>query len=233
MLTYQIQTAFAAVGSLVRRNVERVQYPTEAETKMVLIKEIQDTFETYVPPGNNTQVKNSSRLSDFRENGRDIEVANIVKIVVARNPPRKLPGENKRGATEKTKAEPPLKLQRTEESQVCLKNMMLQFFGRQPGLGELCPPPCPFKHEPVGNINQPMFDKAVSAGPNLFGPIFQTGNWEKKLKTAFGGLDNNGRQHPILNPTGNPIKPRGYQGAGGRGGGRIQGGRGRGRGRNG
>jgi hypothetical protein len=230
MLTYQIQTAFATVGSLLRRNVPRVQCATEDETKLVLIQEIQDIFEKCVPPGNNTQVT-SSRLSDFRESGKDIEVANIIKIVVARSPPKKLQGE-KRGATER-RVEPPLKLQRSEDSQVCLKNMMLQFFGRQPGLGELCPSPCPFKHESVGSINQTMFDKAVSAGLNLFGPIFQTGNWEKKLKTAFGGLDNNGHQHPILSPTGNPIKPRGYQGTGGRGGGRLQGGRGRGRGRNG
>jgi hypothetical protein len=232
MLTYQIQTAFATVGSLVRRNEPRFQYPTETETKMVLIKEIQAIFEKFVPPGNNTQV-NSSRLSDFRENGKDVEVANLIKKIVTRNPQKKAPEDSKRASpTEKQgKVEPPLKFQRTEEGQgVCLKNMMLQFFGRQPGLGELCPPSCPFKHESVGITTQTFFDKAIGAGPNVFGPMFKSGNWENKLRTAYGGTDNNGHQHPILNSDGSQTKPRGYQGTQGRGGGR---GRGRGRGRNG
>ena len=116
-----------------------------------------------------------------------------------------------------------------KEANVCLRNIMLQFFGKQDGLGDICNPGCTFSHTPVGQFNQATFDKALRNGTSIFGDIFVTGGWEKKLEEAYGGTHTNGRQRPLLTPKGDKVTLKPPAVGGGRGGGRG-GARGRGRG---
>ena len=228
LLTSQIQTAFATVGSLLRNNDKRFQYPTERETKKALIIEIQEIFERVIPPANNIMT-NQTRLLHFQTSGRESETLVVIQTLLGNWHPGKKPqGEPKKSSRkeEGKSGERPSKIQKLVD-RPCLRNIMLQFFGKQAGLGDVCPSSCFFNHDPVGHINQTDFDKAVAADPNLFGPIFSTNGCEKKLRTAFGGLDNNGFQHPLLTPEGEQVQAKAPQG----GRGPNPSGRGRGRGR--
>jgi hypothetical protein len=229
MLTYQIQAAFAKVGGLLRSNDSRPQYPTEPETKNILILEVQAVFEDTIPPANNV-LTNATRLLNFQASGKESESLKVIQTVLKSGSAVKQPGETKtpprRDESTRNIGERPNKIQKLGD-RPCLKNIMLQFFGKQAGLGDTCPPSCIFRHDPVSNISVTEFERAVSSGPNIFGTIFKTNGCLAKLRTAFGGEDNNGRQHPLLTPEGNQVQARAPQG----GRGPIPGGRGRGRGR--
>jgi hypothetical protein len=232
LLTSQIQTAFATVGSLLRDTVGRFQHPTESETKKALIVEIQEIFDRVVPPANNIMT-NQTRLLFFQTSGRESETLVVLQTLLGKCHPAKKPqGEPKKPLRkeEGKSGERPSKIQKLVD-RPCLRNIMLQFFGKQAGLGDVCPSSCFFNHDLVSQINQTDFDKAVAAGPNLFGPIFSTNGCEKKLRTAYGGLDNNGFQHPLLTPEGEQVQAKAHQG--GRGPNPNGRGRGRGRGRGG
>ena len=226
LVTHQIQLAFCMVASILRKNEPRLKCATPAEAKAVLIAEIQGIFERTVAPGSNHWA-NASRILEFKSSGKLGATMTLVQALKKKQVSTPTGAKKRRVVGEEdTPSEKRQKL--PKEANVCLRNIMLQFFGKQDGLGDICNPGCAFSHTPVGQFNQATFDKAMRNGTSIFGDIFATGGWGKKLEDAYGGTHTNGRQRPILTPKGDKITPKSPAIGGGRGGGR--GGRGRGRG---
>ena len=227
LVTHQIQLAFCMVASILRKNEPRLKYSTPGEAKIALVAEIQDVFERTVAPGSNHWA-NASRILEFKSSGKLGATMSLVQALKKKQVSTPTGPKKKRIVGEEDT--PPEKRPKLpKDGNVCLRNIMLQFFGKQDGLGDLCNPGCTFSHTPVGQFNQSTFEKALRNGTSLFGDIFGTGGWEKKLEDAYGGTHTNGRQRPLLTPKGEKITPKIPAPGGGRAGGRG-GGRGRGRG---
>ena len=225
LLTYQVQSAFCMVGSVVRLNEPRLKQSSEQRSISALVLEVQGFFAEIVTPGNSADAT-AARLLEFSASGKLAAAEETIeklkkKTTVIVTPPKK----KKAQKAEDSEDEPQAKSPRSQDS-VCLRNVMLQFFGKRDGLGDECDESCFFRHTPVNQITQAQLDKATKVGTAIFGEAFTTGGWKKKLEDAYGGTATNNRQRPLMTPSGTLIeyKPSG----GGRGGGR---GRGRGRGR--
>jgi len=230
LVTHQIQLAFCMVASILRKNEPRLQHSTPEETKRTLVAEIQGIFERTVAPGSNHWA-NASRILEFKSSGKLGATINLVQALKKKQAATPTSISKRKKIVGGEEGTPPEKRPKLpKDSNVCLRNVMLQFFGKQDGLGDICNPGCPFSHIPVGQFNQQTFDKALRNGTSIFGDIFVTGGWEKKLEDAYGGTQTSGRQRPLLTPKGDKITPKAFTPGGGRGGGRGGSGRGRGRG---
>jgi len=185
--------------------------------------ETQDVFREVVPSGTDSE-KNATRIMEFRDSGK-LRVAAELLDLWKKKPAVVSPPKNKKVKHDEDDDGPARKLAKTgKEDMVCIRNIMLQFFGKEAGLGDICNPGCLYRHIPVGQFNQATFRKAVASGALLFGQPFIDGGWKKRLEDAFSGALSNNRQQPLYTPHGNPITPKPAIG-GGRGG-RGRGGRG-------
>jgi hypothetical protein len=195
---------------------------------LALITEIQGIFERTVAPGSNHWA-NASRILEFKSSGKLGATMTMIQALKKKQVLTPTSAKKKRIVGEEDTPPDTKRTKFPKDINVCLRNVMLQFFGKQEGLGDLCNPGCAFSHIPVGQFNQQTFDKALRNGTSIFGDIFIAGGWEKKLEDAYGGTHTSGRQRPLLTPRGDKIIPKAPVPGGGRGGGRGGGGRGRGR----
>jgi hypothetical protein len=178
-----------------------------------------------VTPGNRTDAT-ASRLLEFTASGKLAAAEVTLENLKKKGPAIVTPAKKKNKAHQDGDSgdEPLAKNAKTLGDSVCLRNVMLQFFGKREGLGDVCEAGCNFKHTPVNQITPALLDKAARVGSSIFGEVFTTGGWKKKLEDAYGGTATNNRQRPLMTPTGTLIEYKPSSG-GGRGGGR---GRGRG-----
>jgi len=158
---------------------------------------VQGIFGEVVSPGNNFDFT-ASKLLEFEASGKlaaeKITMDKLTRKAAAIVTPGKKKSTKEGDPVEIASKhprdeegdEPQKKEPRTDES-VCLRNIILQFFGNDiDSLGDLCFEGCIFKHIPVSNLKRSSFEKALQAGPALFGETFVADGWAEKLSEAYG-----------------------------------------------
>ena len=200
LLTYQVQSAFCLVGSAVRRNEPRLRQTSAQRSIDVLVREVQGFFEDVVTPGNNAE-STASRLLEFSASGtlaaaeatlEKLNVGTPTKVALEKKDGdsdgsgNRHPRDDEDDAIPAENYEPQKKKPKKDEG-VCLRNIILQWFGDDmDSIGDMCSEECAFKHIPVSNIKRSSFEKALQAGPALFGETFVNDSWADKLSEAYG-----------------------------------------------
>ena len=209
MMTHQIQLAFCMVAAILRKNEARSQQPSPGEAKRVLIEEIQDVFARTVIPGNNRWA-NASKILEFKSSGKLTATLTILEKVWGHttiDAPVERADKHPRNedTSEPHDHEPRTKKGPKQDQSVCLRNVILQFFGNgTDSFGDVCDEECELQHLPVGIINRSSFEKALLTGPAVFGDSFADDGWPEKLAEAFCGKGGQ-RKRPVCSLEGDAI----------------------------